>query len=162
MKVVRQRLGIASRRTGSRGYPGTARAGPPPVRRTSLGNILCVQSLPNHVASGRGLAGFGNAAISNRFTRPEYLGGSKQLMGQVFLDRSVIEPQAGPRSQSQTTKGEKLVNGTTVPGLGWGSETRNSCWGPNERRLVAQPTEPEDPAPELAIVQSDGQFVQLR
>ena len=61
----------------------------------------------------------------------------------------------------QTTKGENHVNRNKVPILGRRSQTHDG-WSPNERRLVAQSTEPEDPAPALLPVRSHGRGVQLR
>ena len=40
--------------------------------------------------------------------------------------------------------------------------TTHSGWGPDERRLVAESAEPEDPSPALLPVQSHGRGVQLR
>ena len=40
--------------------------------------------------------------------------------------------------------------------------TNTRGWSPIERRLVAQSTESEDPAPALAAVQSHGRGIQLR
>ena len=54
-----------------------------------------------------------------------------------------------------------LSTESQVPGIGRRSKT-HAGWSPDECGLVAESAEPEDPAPELPPVRSDGQDVQLR
>ena len=54
--------------------------------------------------------------------------------------------------------GSKLVIRSEMPGIGRPSQTHGG-WGPDERGLVAESAEPEDPAPALRPVRSDGQGV---
>jgi catalase (peroxidase I) len=65
------------------------------------------------------------------------------------------ERQTESGSPSQTTKGEKHVNRNKVPVRGRRGQP-HGVRGPEERRLVAPATEPEDAAPAVLEVQSLG------
>src|ERR1017187_2042721 len=88
------------------------------------------------------------------------------IVSHSFLTNSKEEQTYGKNTRHHSGgacppySGARLVSRTQVPVLGRRSQTHGG-WGPDECGLVAEPTEPEDPAPALLPVRSDGQGVQL-